>query len=470
MKKLASPLLLLAAAALAGCADEPRSPLAAGVGAAALDEAPAAAPVRHILAFDSVNAASLRAAVAAAGGAVEWVHEGARVAVVTGLDDASAAALGGVTLAARDAVVSLAPTAEPELAEVTEDAAAGEASVSDAASQANPAAAFFFRRQWHLKAIGADAAWAAGRLGSEAVSVAILDTGIDYTSPDLAGLVDLERSVSFVPGDDDLIAQFFPGRHPVADLHYHGTHVASTVSSKGTVVAGTTSRVRLIGVKVLGAGSSGATSTVLRGVLYAADADADVINMSLGTELDKPGQGEFNAFLNRVFNYAFRQGSVVVVAANNQAHDLTHNGSTRALYCDMPNVICVSATGPTAASSVNGPWTDVDAFAPYSNYGAPVSVAGPGGTSRITVWGACSRTSLILTACRGGSQAIGLFGTSQAAPHVSGLAALLVEEIGRNRPAQVRARIEQSADDLGKPGKDPYYGHGRISFRNALGL
>src|SRR5690606_15946941 len=91
-----------------------------------------------------------------------------------------------------------------------------------------PAAADFYPRQWHLKTIQAEDAWDAGHLGSPDVTVAILDTGIDYRHADLAGLVDLDRSVSFATADDPYVRFYFPGAHLVADIGYHGTHVAAT--------------------------------------------------------------------------------------------------------------------------------------------------------------------------------------------------------------------------------------------------
>jgi subtilisin family serine protease len=86
------------------------------------------------------------------------------------------------------------------------------------------------------------------------------------------------------------------------------------------------------------------------------------------------------------------------------------------------------------------------------------------------VWAACSRTSLVIPICQTGTFIVGVTGTSMASPHTAGLAALLVEDLGPNGPSQIRARIQQSADDLGQPGTDPNYGKGRINVPSALGL
>jgi subtilisin family serine protease len=347
-------------------------------------------------------------------------------------------------------------------------------------SPTNPATASFFPRQWHLRAIGADRAWAAGHLGSPNVTVAILDTGIDYSHRDLDGRVDLDRSKSFVPSDDALVATRFPGKHPVTDLQYHGTHVAATVSSNARAAAGVTSKVTLIGVKVLGRTGSGPLSGVLAGLIHAADHGADVINLSLGSDFEKDGRGQLVALLNRAVTYAHRQGATVVVSAGNEAVDLDHDGNGYNIFCSSPTVTCVAATGPTGPtgpSGINGPFVDIDTPAPYSNYGrSAISVAAPGGygsppggPQRPSVWAACSRTSLVLPVCQTGTFVVGLSGTSMAAPHSSGLAALLVEKHGRN-PGRIHSALHQSADDLGQRGTDPAYGKGRINVARALGL
>jgi len=417
--------------------------------------------------------AGFAATVAALGGTVTSSHA-AGIASVSGLDAAGAAALAkdnSVADVQPDAILSL--PAEGVMS--ADQAYIGDVSAS---SPTNPAGAFFFARQWDYRAIGANIGWAAGRLGSPNVTVAILDTGIDYTHADLAGRVDLSRSVSFIPSDDALVAAFFPTRNPVTDLHFHGTHVAATVSSNALAAAGMTSRVTLIGVKVLDVTGSGPFSAIFNGILWAADHGADVANMSLGTDFPKAHNGSFLGFYNRIFNYANRKGTLVVVAAGNDSIDLDHDGNNFNANCNAPNVVCVAATGPTASAGVNGPWANVDAPSFYTNFGrSAISVAAPGGNIGNNgagtggfVWEACSRTSLQVPVCQTGTFVLGVIGTSQATPHVSGLAALLVEQVGHGNPSQVKARLQQSADDLGATGTDPFYGKGRINVPRAEGL
>jgi subtilisin family serine protease len=175
------------------------------------------------------------------------------------------------------------------------------------------------------------------------------------------------------------------------------------------------------------------------------------------------------ALLNRAVSYAHRQRATVVVSAGNDTADLDHDGNAFKVFCSSPTVVCVAATGPTGSGSVNGPFIGVDTPAPYSNYGrSAISVAAPGGNQR-PVWAACSRTSLVQPVCQTGNFVVGVSGTSQAAPHATGLAALLVEKIGKN-PDRIWSLLQQSADDLGQPGTDPYYGKGRINVARALGL
>lgn len=437
--------------------------------------------------------------VASLGGTVTWAHAGAGFATVSGLTAEGAAALSatnGVGQVEQDVEVALntpVAAAEADLSEI------GDPTVN---SQANPATGLRYVWQWNMRLIKADAAWAAGKLGSPNVTVAILDTGIDYDAPDLTGLVDLSRSVSFMntyvrpasepatnppkPSDNFVTTTFFPTRHAISDYNGHGTNVATQVSSKAFALAGVTSRTTLIGVKVLGSNGSGSLSSVLSGVLYAADNGADVANMSLGGGFSKAGNGQTLSLINRVFNYARRKGMLIVVSAGNSAADLQHNGNTYSTYCDAPHVVCVSSVGP-ATALLN---QDEPAF--YTNFGKQaLSVAAPGGNADAAhgfpasprpwandiaswVWSYCSKTRIagftaanvpILTVCAAGNRLSGFIGTSQASPHVAGLAALLVAEYGAGQPQTIKHLIEQSGDPI-----DPAFGRSRINVKTALGL
>jgi subtilisin family serine protease len=233
-------------------------------------------------------------------------------------------------------------------------------------------------------------------------------------------------------------------------------------------------------------------SSIFRGIAFAANNGADVINMSLGSlPFPKAGQKGFFHYYHLVVQYALVKGvSAVVVAAGNSAIDLDHDGNGFQFLCDVPGVICVSGTGPTdSGPNYLGPFLNEDAWAIYSNFGASaVNVAAPAGnisfdssgnvTVGSAVWGACASTDrqlvngvLVPGFCSGnGFTILGSTGTSGAAPHVAGLAALLVSQLGHGNQAQVRAAILNSADDRGKPGHDPFYGDGRINVARALGI
>jgi subtilase family protein len=232
----------------------------------------------------------------------------------------------------------------------------------------------------------------------------------------------------------------------------------------------------LLAVKVADSTNTHTAGRLITGIVYAADQGADVINVSRGSELDRSLSPGTVAAFERAVDYAFRRGALVVSVPFNDAADLDHNGDHVRMPCEAANAICGSATGPTASAGVNGPWENVDAIAPYSAFGrSAISVAAPGGAGTTagfqTVWLPCTTTPTQTTvppACRSHQSVARGIGTSWAAPHVAGLAALLVARLGHGNPALIRSLILQSADDLGEPGMDAYYGHGRINVARAL--
>jgi subtilisin family serine protease len=479
MNRHAAQLIALGAAvALQGCHDRSLPTESRARGTLIASVTPADPAGRHVVVFAAERVpADFGERAARLGGSVEASLDNIGVAAVTGLSEGTAA-----ELAASADIRAVEPdpiTSAREDAEVTDgpaDEAASEAAVP-ADATTSPTAAQFYARQWNMRAVFANQAWAAGHLGSRDVKVAILDSGIDYLHPDLVGLVDLEHSTSFVP--EDVMPARYADRLPFTDLFWHGTAAASIVASNAKVLAGVNRFVTLIAVKVADSTDAGSFGRLLTGIVYAADQEADVINVSRGHERAKSLSPGFVAAFERAVNYAFRKGALLVTVPFNDAADLDHNGDMVRMPCEAANAICVSATGPTAGVGVNGPWENVDAIAPYSAFGrSAISVAAPGGAGTVTqfqtVWLPCTTTptqSTVPTACRLRTQPVGRgIGTSWAAPHVAGLAALLVAQLGHGNPALIRARILQSVDDLGEPGVDPYYGKGRINVARALGL
>ncbi|CAA9317201.1 MAG: hypothetical protein AVDCRST_MAG68-2721 [uncultured Gemmatimonadetes bacterium] len=482
-------LLIGGAATLAGCSDQP----VATAPAARANASVSAAPATHLVVFRNERAIpeDFAAQVAALGGSVDAAYPGVGIAAVSGLGEQGAAALrghGAVAFVETDANVPF--DAGPRRAGPEEEM------IPDAeiATTGRPGhRAVLYRWQWNMQAINARPAWEAGFLGSPDVTVAILDTGIDPTLLDSEGLVDLERSRSFVAEDDSALAALYPGLHPISDLDGHGTNVALQVSSNARHFAGVTSRSTLMGVKVCSVYGYCGFGATMAGVVYAVDAGADVINMSLGGGFLKRDCAGCVAIINRVLRYAERSGVTVVVAAGNEAMDLDRNGGYYNMFCGAPHVVCVSATGATSMGFRNsGPFPDADSLAPYTNFGrSAISVAAPGGSYKLNpdgsirsmarVFSACSRTAMhynrqtgeleqtICSSLPDANMLTEYMGTSQSSAHVAGLAALLVERHGRN-PARIRQAIESSADQLGSSGNDPYYGRGRINVARALGL
>jgi subtilisin family serine protease len=368
--------------------------------------------------------------------------------------------------------------------------------LSPAEPQAHdPTQAIFFPLQWNMRAIDADDAWAAGYQGDPAVTVAILDTGVDPTHIDLAGKVDPGRSASFVEdlpeqpecSDPSLIDALFPGQPPWIDLHAHGTHVAGIVAAQGIGVSGVAPHVSLMAVKVANVCGSGLISWIIAGIVYAADNGADVINMSLGFLFPRSCRFEeierrelrnecaaVLAALNRATTYASRQGTLVIAAAGNDALDLDQAKDLIFLPAEGATVLAVSATGPVDAIGI-----EPDTPASYTNYGQSlVDVAAPGGDHRRfpegdwdldMVLSTCSRFSLLFPICQTGFFYVFADGTSMAAPHAAGVAALADSLFnGGLNAAQLGSIVESAADDLGKPGHDEFYGHGRVNAYNAV--
>jgi subtilisin family serine protease len=474
--------VLAGSLALGACSDDAANPTAA---APSLSQS-AAVGSSLVLFRGNAIPEGFTEQVQALGGTVVFSHAGVGFAMVDGLGESGVAAIRGVSGVADvqpDQALGLNVPQEATQAE------GGAEMWEGIMSQANPTTAARYVWQWNMRSIGAHKAWAAGKLGSPNVTVAILDTGIDYDATDLNGLVDLSRSRSFVPSDNAITAALYPTRHQTSDYNGHGTNVATQVSSKAIALAGVTSRTTLISVKVLGANGFGSLGGVLSGIIHAADQGADVANMSLGGVQSKVGAGPITALVQRTMSYAKQKGMLVVVAAGNTSTDMDHDGSTLATYCSSTHVICVSAVGPST------PNASPDESSLYTNFGrSSVTVAGPGGNFRADFapspwpWGntapslvfsLCSKTRLALApngsvlgpaGCQAGNRLVGMIGTSQATPHVSGLAALLMAEHGTGNASQIKHMIEKSSVDLGAPGTDPYYGRGRVDVGRALGL
>lgn len=266
----------------------------------------------------------------------------------------------------------------------------------------------FYSQQWALPRIGAEAAWA--RTRGAGVTVAVLDTGVDYIHPDLAGRVDLGRD--FVDRDDDPM-----------DVQGHGTHVAGIVAAAagdGFGIAGIAPEARILAVRVLDSDGAGNYSQVADGIVHAADRGARVINLSLGGD-------EESRLLGAAVDYAASRGAIVTCATGN-------DGRTSIGYpARSESCLAVGATD------------ELDRHAHFSNRGAGIDLVAPGASILSTVPGATHDS---------------WDGTSMSAPYAAGVAALLASQgLGRR---QVVDTLLATARDLGPAGRDTTFGAGRI--------
>jgi serine protease len=318
--------------------------------------------------------------------------------------------------------------------------------------------------QWNFLAggfgIDAPAAWAhaiaAGNPGARNVTVAVLDTGVAYASrgryrrsPDLAG-------AHFVKGWD------FVDRDPYPEDHNgHGTHVASTIAERtnnGIALTGLAYEARIMPIRVLNSRGEGDARDIAAGVRFATRHHANIINLSL--EFSASVRAREIRPLLRALAAAHRKGILLVAASGNE-------GASSVVYpARAPNVISVGAT------------TEHGCLSDFSNYGPGLDLVAPGGGSDADLAGDpdChpleppGRDIYQMTFAGHNPAVFGLpsgyEGTSMAAPHVSGVAALIIASrvLGAHpSPAAIEARLKATARDLGPPGYDTRYGAGLIN-------
>jgi subtilisin family serine protease len=305
----------------------------------------------------------------------------------------------------------------------------------------------YLAKQWGLEKIRAEGAWKVST--GKGALIAVVDTGVDLKHPDLA------RKLVVRP-DADMVDP--KGADGALDENGHGTHVAGiagAITNNGVGVAGTAPGAKILPVRVLDAEGSGATDQVADGIRYAADHGADVINLSLGF---LSGVGEVVNLLgdldpvHEAVDHAHSKGAVVIAAAGNDAFPLCAQPASH------PNVLCVGATDSRDLKS----W--------FSNFDVTMSrrfIVAPGGES-LTCDGDVFSTYLrsAESACSEEPGYDALAGTSMATPFVSGVAALLSSK-GLGNDEIVDCLVANS-DDLGPPGWDPLYGHGRLNARKAV--
>jgi subtilisin family serine protease len=346
--------------------------------------------------------------------------------------------------------------------------------VDESAGTATAAADPLESLQWGMQMIHAPQARAL-QDGERAVSVGILDTGVDAAHVDFVSVEGGGSNIDCVRGRD-----FIPlgplgsvgSPSPCVDNNFHGTHVSGIVAAQanGHGVVGVAPGVTLVPVKVCDAEGFCYAGPVVAGITYAGDARLDVINMSFfmdddehqeSTELkcnDDPEQRAFRKAGERALKYARGKDVTPVAAIGNSDRDLA------ASDCDVvpgesPGVIGTSALGPRSQKAGYSSW----------GFGA-VDVAAPGGAGTTG-----NPTQTILSTIPGNSW--GSFqGTSMASPHNAGVAALIATEIGQAQsdggwkaePSKVQSRLQDTTIDIGLEGYDECFGHGRIDALRAV--
>ena len=274
-----------------------------------------------------------------------------------------------------------------------------------------------FGGQWGLKKAAFPGAWDYAR--GAGARIAIIDSGIAQTHPDIGKISAQKDYVG-----DDAVAN---------DPYGHGTHVAgiaAALTNNDRGVAGGCPRCELLVARVLNENGDGTDADIIDSIGWSVRNGADVINFSFGA-------GEKSSVLETRINSASANGAVIVAAAGNEG--LTGQPTRPQYPAAFGNVIAVSATNEN------------DGLAGFSSRGSWVDLAAPG-------------TSILSTGAGGGYY--GESGTSEAAPFVSALAGLLASQ-GKTA-SEIRQRMQSRATDLGAPGVDPNFGHGRINARAAV--
>lgn len=286
----------------------------------------------------------------------------------------------------------------------------------------------YYSQQWGLPKVNAPGAWR--QSNGAGVTIAVIDTGVDLNHPDLAG--------KLVAGWD-----FANNDSTPQDDHGHGTHVAgiaAAVTNNSRGVAGLGWDAKIMPVKVLDSQGSGYYSWIASGIYWAVNNGAKVINLSLG------GQSYASA-LQEATDYAYSQGALVVAASGNCGDPLTYKNNG----CTVFNPVIYPGANPNVLGV--GSTTSTDARSSFSSYGYWVDVAAPGSNIYSTVWND-TYTSLS--------------GTSMASPLVAGLASLVWARNPALSNVQVAGVIMSTAVDLGTPGRDDYFGYGRVNAEAAV--
>ena len=286
----------------------------------------------------------------------------------------------------------------------------------------------YWNLQWGPRRIEANWAWNT-TVGDSSVVVAVVDTGIDYGHPDLTNNY-VPLGYDWVNNDND----------PLDDFG-HGTHCAGIIAAvlnNSLGVAGL-AQVKIMAEKCFDSWGYGYWDWIANGIIHAVDAGADIISMSFGWYAE-------SKLLHDAIKYAYDSGVLLIAAAGN---DYT----TMKLYpAGYDEVIAVAATD----------WYDNTAY--FSNWGDWIELAAPG----VDIYSTMPTYYVTMNDWGYSMNYDYMSGTSMACPHVAGVAALIWSLHPNKTRDWVRLWLCYTADDLGAPGFDIYYGCGRINARKAV--
>lgn len=330
----------------------------------------------------------------------------------------------------------------------------------------------YLGRMWNLPAIGIPSVWNNTSYTGAGVTVAVIDTGILSSHPDLSGRISIDgydfisSAANALDGDgiDNNPEDLGDGSGTPYPSSFHGTHVSGTIAATGNNtkgIAGIAYGATILPLRVLGK-YGGTDYDIIQAMYYAAQLTndsgttptngADIINMSLGG----PGySSSFQAAIDAVRS----AGVIVVAAAGNES------SSTKSYPAAYNGVVAVSAIDQNKSLA----W--------YSNYGQAsdnwIDIAAPGGDTRVDLDGDGNPDGVLSTLGDDSGGSIVLTydyyqGTSMAAPHVAGVIALMLEANPAMTPADLDSWLPEIVDDLGATGKDIYYGTGLVNAVKAV--
>jgi subtilisin family serine protease len=358
----------------------------------------------------------------------------------------------------------------------------------------------------------------------QGVKVGVIDGGVDFTHPDLAGAIDVASSCSFIfsttpTADPQEIANGdCSNKAAVQDLQGHGTHVSTTIAARvnGIGIVGVAPQATIVGLKGCTIAGFCFADSVAAALRYAGDQRLDVVNLSLFADpylyfcSNEAGQRAVLHDLAKAARYAQQRGVVIVASAGNEADDLGHptideispdyppgsaivrevRNNCRVTPAELPGVVTVSATG-------------VNTLASYSNVGGPVDVTAPGGdfaqtpptvfgrgrilagwssTDATGFWEALAGVNRAVMS--GGGRYVWISGTSMSSPHAAGVAALIRDVHPGLPQGAVAALVKSSATPMscpaGWPAADPrqctggagqtsFFGAGMVNAESAVG-